>query len=137
VLVVDVLFNMIHEIKQTNKLYLKIIDNNLRWGVFTNSKIEKGEIVEYCHCILDNYYTSALNDYTFRVNVKSQDVYHCLGYGAIYNHSFEPNIEWKFDYNNGFPLIKFYAIRDIKVDEELRHNYGPGYWENKKIKKII
>lgn len=127
---------MITEVKQNNKLYLKFIDNDLGWGVFTDSFIKKGDDVEYCHCVLDNFVTSPLKDYVFSTNLNNFDVYHCLGFGAIYNHSSDPNITWELINNDNHPLFKFYALRDIEIVEELRHCYGSLYWKNK-TKKII
>lgn len=135
---------MIAEIIQNNKLFLKFIGDELGWGVFTNSIIKNGEVVEYCHCILDNYVTSPLKDYIFSPKSDNFDVYHCLGFGAIYNHNSDPNIKWVFIENDGHPLFKFYALRDIQIGEELTHYYGNEYWKgtnylgiSRKNKKMI
>lgn len=126
---------MINIIKQNNKLYIKYINKILGWGVFTEDPIKEGDIVELCYCVPDNYETSPLKDYVFGIK-NSTDVYHCLGFGAIYNHSDDPNIKWRLlDDDNR--IIEFKAIRDIEPHEELRHNYGKAYWEHKKEKKII
>lgn len=128
---------MIGEIKSFNDLYLKWIDTTLGWGVFTNNDIKKDDNVEICHCIMDNYISSPLKDYVFQSFSGGNDTYHVFGFGPIYNHSYEPNIDYKIIENDGIPLFRFYAIRDIKTGEELRHNYGVKYWENKSKKILI
>ena len=45
-----------------------------------------------------------------------------LGYGALFNHSYTPNI--KFDNNEENLSIDFYAIDDIQSSEELTINYN-------------
>jgi len=127
---------IIKEIKPVNKLYIKWIDDILGWGVFSENKIKEGELVESCYCVMDNYITSPLKDYIFGHH-GSLDVYHCFGFGPIYNHNDLPNIRWKKDPYN--PIINFYAIKDIECGEEICHNYGSTYWvnKNKKVKKII
>ena len=43
-----------------------------------------------------------------------------LGYGSIYNHSFEPNAR----YTRVVPdVLEFHATRTIKTDEEILINY--------------
>ena len=45
-----------------------------------------------------------------------------LGYGALYNHSYNPNA----DYCDRAPRTKIYrAIRDIAAGEEITINYNP------------
>ena len=45
-----------------------------------------------------------------------------LGYGSIYNHSFDPNADWKqnFKTNN----MVYQALRPIKKGEEITVNYN-------------
>lgn len=128
---------MITEIRQPNNLYLKWIDDIKGWGVFTDSVIHKNDVVEVCYCIIDNYETSALKDYVFSVNGNTMDVCHCLGYGAIYNHSYDNNIIWEAIHYESYILIEFTAARDIEIGEELCHNYSNIYWEARVNKKLI
>lgn len=65
---------------------------------------------------------------------QTTDAYLVLGYGMIYNHSYNPNIQWKIiDYNKR--IIKFFAVRDISANEELCHNYGSMYWKSRPKKE--
>ncbi len=44
-----------------------------------------------------------------------------LGYGSLYNHSYQPNAQYFY----GGPQVKvFYAIRDIRAGEEITINYN-------------
>ena len=101
-------------------------------GVFAKRAFKQGETVEVVPTLNLELGTLhyALRDYAFG------DPLHCgiwLGYGAIYNHSFSPNIigcqgslvgcDWAYDL-----CTSFIALRDIAAGEELCHNYGSGYW---------
>ena len=45
-----------------------------------------------------------------------------LGFCGLYNHSFDPNVEYEIDKIN--EVMRHYAIKDIDPDEELTLNYG-------------
>jgi SET domain-containing protein len=51
-----------------------------------------------------------------------------LGYGMLYNHSDDPNL---FHRTAGRLTIEFVALRDIEKGEELTHDYGPEYWQDR------
>lgn len=126
------------EIIQKNSLYLKYIDNILGWGVFTNNDIKKGEVVEYCYCLPEKFSESQHKNYSFLQSKESDNAYQVLGFGMIYNHSYDPNIYWEIvDYQRN--VICFTALKDIKAGEELYHNYGEDYWKTrpKKQKTLI
>lgn len=93
-------------------------------GVFANRNFEKSDIIEVCPVIpisekdFKKLKGTALENYPFSWNDDSTCI--VLGYGSLYNHSDTPNIKW-FDTD----LVKvFYALRDIKKDEELLYNYN-------------
>lgn len=46
----------------------------------------------------------------------------CLGYGGVYNHSYEPNIVGVKDYAQN--LMRFEALVDIAAGDELLQDYG-------------
>lgn len=127
---------MITEIYQKHKLYLKWVNKDVGWGVFTDSFIKKGDIVEICYCLIDNQISAPHKNYTFQINDNPYDVYHVLGFGAIYNHSSSPNIRWESLPEEG-QIVIFYASRDIEIGEELRHDYGTEYWEKRGRKPLI
>ena len=126
---------MINEIHPSNKIYIKFINIKKGWGVFCKEKILKGESVEQCYGLIDNYETTPLNAYTFALNTKhryNNDSLMPLGYGGIYNHSNEPNIAYELIDK----IIEFKAIQDIESGDELCHNYGEGYLEKWKTRFI-
>ena len=102
---------------------IKVKDSPLQGkGVFAIEPIQSGEIIEVSYCIVipkEEYknYIGTLSRYWFSLG---NDWGVGLGYASIYNHSQSPNIradrEGKYD-------IKFTAIKDIKVGEELCHKY--------------
>lgn len=109
-------------------------------GVFACRPFKKGELVEVTPSLLilnrefefDGLCT-ILNDYWAAVEDHDELSQIDLGFGAIYNHSDEPNLERKMartfrscrcqKFSTGF-----FAIRDIDEGEELCHCYGKGYW---------
>lgn len=45
-----------------------------------------------------------------------------LGYGELYNHSYEPNADWKQNYRDNTMVYR--ALRTIKKGEEITVNYN-------------
>ena len=45
-----------------------------------------------------------------------------MGNSGLYNHSFNPNVEYEIDKVN--EVMRHYAIKEINVWEELTLNYG-------------
>jgi hypothetical protein len=96
-------------------------------GVFALKNFKEGEIIEKCpvinvtpterkHCektILANYI------YPWR-STRSGSV--VLGYGSLYNHSFNPNADWKQNFKS--EMMVYRALRDIKKGEEITVNYN-------------
>lgn len=114
-------------------------------GVFTNKRIKKGQTIEVCPMIVfDKKDRLAINDtflyeYYFEWGNSTKKGALALGYGSIYNHSYNPNARYipDFDLN----ILTFEAIRDIDAGEELTVNYNldpddqsPVWWERDKIK---
>lgn len=113
---------------------IEVRDSNLSGrGVFANKDIKAGEILEECHhVILENKFATQdlmLQTYIFswpkgsfgRQNSSSV----VLGMGSIFNHSDNNNADWVTDEIRN--LYSFYAIKDIKKDEEIFTNYGRLY----------
>mgnify|MGYP000845985651 FL=1 len=121
---------MIETININTKLYVKYIDNIKGFGVFTNQQIQKDETIEDCYSLLIHNTNSEYEPYYFYF--KGDTKLLPLGFGSIYNHNNNPNIAWKIIDDNR-KIIRFYAITDININEELCHNYGPNYWKNKNI----
>ncbi|MBI5138494.1 MAG: SET domain-containing protein-lysine N-methyltransferase [Candidatus Vogelbacteria bacterium] len=104
-------------------------------GVFAHSKIKKGEIIEKCPVVIipavelpDINKTTLLNYYFCFAKDESKWAI-ALGFGSLYNHSYEPNATYTKDYKNS--LIYFTAIKDVLKDEEITVNYNSGDPEDK------
>ena len=97
-------------------------------GMFANRYFYKGEIVEISPAIKtkEKSIDDKIRDYVFGL-----DEEYCLvvfGYGAIYNHSDTPNLEYL---NIGEDKVKYTCIKDIKEGEEMFVSYGEKYWNER------
>jgi uncharacterized protein len=108
------------------KIYVKKISAKHR-GMFAGVNIRKGEVIERCPVIVIPLKDKELldkthvYDYYFNWGSRNQPAI-VLGYGSIYNHSYEPNADYNQDTKNREMVFK--AIRDIRKDEEIRTNYN-------------
>lgn len=100
-------------------------------GCVAIKNIKKGEAISkepYFVFTKDmiKYTESVLGDYYWNVNKKYLIV---NGLGSFCNHSYNNNIMPHFRLNRNY--VYFYALKDIKIGEELLNNYGKHYWEYK------
>jgi len=98
------------------------------FGVFAEKKIKKGEKIEECYFILTRGYDVAFEDFYFAIKRKSAIF---LGYGSIYNHSDEPNANYRINTNKRITTIK--ANRDIKKGEEILISYGDDWFKSRDL----
>lgn|SRR5262245_2225591 len=97
-------------------------------GVFAHTNIRKGVVIERVPLIVvpvaevfGQAQRTKLADYVF--NWTRDTVVIALGYGSLYNHSYQPNANF---YDEGHLTQVFAAIRDIQAGEEITVNYnGP------------
>lgn len=99
-------------------------------GVFARKKIKQGEVIEECPVIVvpnkdmqDLKKTILVNYYFCFAKDESQWAL-ALGFGSLYNHSYEPNATYTKKYARRVILIT--AIKDISKDEEITVNYNSG-----------
>lgn len=96
-------------------------------GVFAKDEITSGEIIEKCPVIEVSLKDPANNDdgklvdYFFYFG---EGLAIALGFGSLYNHSYEPNATYKVNLEN--KTIDFIAIKDINSGEEVTVNYNFG-----------
>ena len=104
------------------------------WGVYARRYIKKGSLIERCYCIQVSNNTNTtpdeLMDYVFNypINAEKNKENHVLplGYGSVYNHSNNPNANWR---HCELPMVfDFYSLKDIKKGEEICTYYGSSYW---------
>ena len=97
-------------------------------GVFAQQNFKKGEVIESCPVIvlpaeeIDSLELTELYNYYFAWGPDSKDAAIALGYGSLYNHSYNPNARYYKDFENG--LLKYVCIRDIQKGEEITINYN-------------
>jgi len=112
-------------------LYVKYIDENKGYGVFTKEFIPKNTIVETCYCLIMGVYNTSNPTYDYIFHNKNENVYFLpFGFGSIYNHSSAPNLIWNLTENS--KIIFFESLMDILPNEELTHNYGDLYLKSRK-----
>jgi SET domain-containing protein len=96
------------------------------YGVFAEKSVKKGEIVEECYALLTRVEDDILGDYYFYIRGKNGLL---LGYGSIYNHSEDPNVE--YNYIPKHQIMVFKANRPIKKGEELFVSYGDAWFKSR------
>lgn len=97
-------------------------------GVFAAGPIEEGAVIEICPVLLFPKAQLAavrqtmLDDYYFDWGDNGEWYAFALGYGSLYNHSFNPNADYGMDFENN--TIDIYALRFIEPGEEICINYN-------------
>lgn len=97
-------------------------------GVFAAGNIKKGELIETCPVIKiseedpSNTPDGILITYFYYLGKKKQGQFLALGFGSIYNHTRNPNAQYKI--NQKEEIIDFTALCDIKKDSEITVNYN-------------
>jgi uncharacterized protein len=102
------------------------------YTVKSKTQFARGEIVEICPMIILPEIAKTidrLKDIVFEVDKKKGEYALVLGYGSLYRHSDEPNLDYA--YNKRQRHMFFIANRPIQAYEELTINYGSEYWEER------
>lgn len=107
----------------SNAIYVKQVAGK-GLGVFAAREIASDEVIERCPVLVmaksDVWqFDSLLSRYVF--NWGNGKVALALGYGSIYNHSFQPNARCD---DRGRRSKEFIALRDIAKGEEITFNYN-------------
>lgn len=94
-------------------------------GVFARVLIPEGTVFERVPLlvipaaeVLEGEDSRVLQDYVFEYK---KDVALALGYGSLYNHSYNPNARYD---DAGRQIKEFRALRDIHPGEEITINYN-------------
>lgn len=101
-------------------------DGEFNRGVFATRDIEKGQIIHEAPVIPypnkqhEFIEQTVLDDYVFEYGKNHTAV--VLGYGMLFNHSYEPNAD--YDINFTSHTFVFYTYKDIKAGEEILINYN-------------
>lgn len=95
-------------------------------GIFATRAIKKDELIEVSPVIVspkDEWkYLKKTVLYYYCFHWGKKDTAIALGYGALFNHSYSPNIRFKNNKEN--LTIDFHALEDINEGEELTINYS-------------
>lgn len=100
------------------------------FGVFAEADIPANSLIEECHILVLND-KSAVNDYVFTYPNDKNKACLPLGYGAIYNHSNQPNA--KYDTNGDQTLMVFIATKPIRKGEEILISYGKTWFDSRQL----
>ena len=97
-------------------------------GIFATRDIKTGELIEISPVLtsIKNEWKylkkTVLYNYCFSWGENYEHTAIALGYGSLYNHSYTPNAEYKYNTDN--LSIDFYAIADITDGQEITINYN-------------
>lgn len=95
-------------------------------GVFATCDIKKSELIHEAPVISypndQHQYIekTILADYAFEYGIDKSAI--LLGYGMLFNHSYEPNAIYEINFEN--QTFDFYAYTDIKAGDEVLINYN-------------
>ncbi len=104
----------------------KISTGELNRGVFATHDIKKGTLLHEApvlpypndqHVHIEK---TLLADYAFEYGINHTAI--LLGYGMLFNHSYEPNAVYEINFDN--QTFDFFAYKDIKAGEEIMINYN-------------
>lgn len=92
-------------------------------AIFANKRFKVGDVIEVAPILKFKYIPENQlyeDEYSFEWN----DEYWCiaLGYGSLYNHSYNANAKFVRDFSN--ETISFIAVKQISALEEITINYG-------------
>jgi len=101
------------------------------WGVFANKDIKSGELIEVVPLILlpmsEFEAIKKIKLYYYFFEYSNKEFAIAMGYGSLYNHSYNPNSRYYYNYSRE---LEVYAIKNIKKGEEIFFNYN--YYPNDK-----
>lgn len=116
------------KVVSSEKIYVKKSGiRNAGRGVYAKDNIKKGEIIERAPFIevpkedTSNLKESILVTYFFYFGRNKNRIALALGFGSLYNHSYEPNMIYRIKAEK--KIIEFIALKDIKKGEEITFNY--------------
>lgn len=111
---------------ETVKIYLAKSKQAEGYGVYAAKNFRRGELIEVCPAIFlpmrefESIKKTKLFFYFFEYSIKEFAI--VLGYGSLYNHSYTPNAQYRFNYRKRTMNVR--AIAPIAQDEEIMFNYN-------------
>ncbi|MCM2532664.1 SET domain-containing protein [Neobacillus pocheonensis] len=110
-------------------------DGEFNRGVFATRDIAKGELIHEAPVISYpneehvHIEKTLLADYAFEYGINHTAI--LLGYGMLFNHSYQPNAIYEINFNNH--TFDFFAYTDIKAGEEILINYNGDVDDNEPL----
>ncbi|WLR51935.1 SET domain-containing protein [Bacillus tianshenii] len=104
----------------------EISDGEFNRGVFATRNIAQGELIHEAPVLSypneehDFIEQTRLADYAFEYGENHSAI--LLGYGMLFNHSYQPNANYIIDFSSH--TFKFFAYTNIKAGEEILINYN-------------
>ncbi|EOR27133.1 SET domain-containing protein-lysine N-methyltransferase [Cytobacillus oceanisediminis] len=101
-------------------------DGEFNRGVFATCDIKKGTlfheapVVPYPNDQHKYIEKTVLEDYVYEYGINHSAV--VLGYGMLFNHSYEPNATYEINFDKH--TFDYFAYKDIKAGEEILINYN-------------
>jgi len=107
-------------------------------GIFTTTFIPADTTLEECPYlrIKAGECAASLDDYVFNLESSEDngdsDYYSLvLGWGSLFNHSFDHNTEYWHDTDRD--LIVFHTIKAVAAGKQLFVNYGKEWWDSREL----
>ncbi|WP_078554477.1 SET domain-containing protein [Bacillus alkalicellulosilyticus] len=103
-----------------------ISDGEFNRGVFATCDIAKGQLIHEApvlpypneqHQLIEH---TVLADYVYEYGINHGAI--LLGYGMLFNHSYEPNATYEISFEKH--TFDFFAYTDIKAGDEIFINYN-------------
>ncbi len=108
------------------------------YGIFTTKSISADTTLEECPYlrIKEDECSGPLDDYLFNLESAEEngesDYYSLvLGWGSLFNHSYQHNTEYWHDTERD--LIVFYTIKKVSAGKQLFVNYGKEWWNSREL----
>lgn len=98
------------------------------YGIFAAEPIAADAMIEECPVVPVELEYKTLNNYYFQIN---DQFVMPLGFGALYNHSDQPNAEYTYDANRY--LLNVRALKPIAAGDEICINYGKDWFDERKL----
>ncbi|MFS0861960.1 SET domain-containing protein [Fredinandcohnia sp. 179-A 10B2 NHS] len=110
-------------------------DGEFNRGVFATRDIKKGELIHSApvvpypneqHKYIEK---TVLDDYVYEYGINHSAI--VLGYGMLFNHSYEPNATYDISFEKH--TFDYFAYKDIKAGEEVTINYNGDVDDNEPL----
>ncbi|GAE35140.1 SET domain-containing protein [Halalkalibacter akibai] len=113
----------------------RLSDGEFNRGVFATCDIKKGELIHEAPVVPlpneehEHIEKTILADYVYEYGINHTAV--VLGFGMLFNHSYEPNATYDINFDNH--TFDYYAYKDIKKGEEVLINYNGDVDDNEPL----